>query len=238
MPPGFAKIPLRADGRPILGGAHEAAPNRTSVQAASQGAAAPRPAPAPPRPTSNASAAAAPHHTNHEEASDDLLEQLENEIDGDHDLGDEENDPELDRINKQLKSLMPNLKKMAPPPDDMMDDNLDENLEILMINNDKRDSKIPKQNEPPMKRQSKVPEKLPQINVNPFPAVQPPRAGSAASAKKPVSKELTILMERQHLFKEAALQAKKDGNTNVALVYLRHSKVTFVRILYLFKLRD
>jgi hypothetical protein len=39
------------------------------------------------------------------------------------------------------------------------------------------------------------------------------------------SKELAIITERQRLFKEAALQAKKEGNVNVALVYLKHAKV-------------
>lgn len=38
------------------------------------------------------------------------------------------------------------------------------------------------------------------------------------------SKEITTLLERQRLFKEAALKAKQEGNMSVALVYLRHSK--------------
>ena len=35
---------------------------------------------------------------------------------------------------------------------------------------------------------------------------------------------MQILLERQRLFKEAALKAKHEGNTSVALVYLRHAK--------------
>ena len=39
------------------------------------------------------------------------------------------------------------------------------------------------------------------------------------------NKNLLIVQERQRLFKEAALKAKQEGNTSVALVYLRHAKV-------------
>ena len=38
------------------------------------------------------------------------------------------------------------------------------------------------------------------------------------------SKDLTVLTERHRLFKEAALDAKREGNVNVALVYLKHAK--------------
>jgi LAS superfamily LD-carboxypeptidase LdcB len=48
----------------------------------------------------------------------------------------------------------------------------------------------------------------------------------AATAKsRAMNKELSILLERQRLFKEAALMAKKEGNTSVALVYLRNARV-------------
>jgi hypothetical protein len=50
------------------------------------------------------------------------------------------------------------------------------------------------------------------------------------------SKEISILTERQRLFKEAALEAKRDGNTKVALVYMKHAKVKFhLNILFLGK---
>ena len=59
------------------------------------------------------------------------------------------------------------------------------------------------------------------IQKNPSPKPKP----ANISPNKSQNKELSILLERQHLFKEAALTAKKNGNVDVALVYLRHSKV-------------
>lgn len=50
-----------------------------------------------------------------DEASDDLIAQLEGEIDSDNlEDEDEANDPEVDRINRQINSLMPNIKQMIP----------------------------------------------------------------------------------------------------------------------------
>ena len=59
---------------------------------------------------------------------------------------------------------------------------------------------------------------LPPIAPNPIPAV-------GNSVKRVQNKDLTTILERQRLFKEAALKAKQDGNNKVALIYLRHAKV-------------
>lgn len=61
------------------------------------------------------------------------------------------------------------------------------------------------------------------IQKNPSPKPKPTNISPNKSREQ--NKELSILLERQHLFKEAALTAKKNGNVDVALVYLRHSKV-------------
>jgi hypothetical protein len=58
------------------------------------------------------------------------------------------------------------------------------------------------------------------------PSPKPKPASINSNKSKEQNKELSILLERQHLFKEAALTAKKNGNVDVALVYLRHSKVS------------
>ena len=70
--------------------------------------------------------------------------------------------------------------------------------------------------------------------IIPKPVIQQPAAPTQAKTTKSTvqpakrvqqnSKELGILLERQRLFKEAALKAKQEGNVNVALVYLRHAK--------------
>lgn len=66
--------------------------------------------------------------------------------------------------------------------------------------------------------------------TRPYPAVvqqqqvrQPVKPVSPVKPKTQ-SKELSIILERQRLFKEAALKAKQEGNTSVAIVYLRHAK--------------
>ncbi len=50
------------------------------------------------------------------------------------------------------------------------------------------------------------------------------------------SKEIAILTERQRLFKEAALEAKREGNVKVALVYLKHAKVYLKNYYYFIRL--
>lgn len=51
-----------------------------------------------------------------------------------------------------------------------------------------------------------------------------PKQAAAVASRTGQSKELTVILERQRLFREAALKAKQDGNPSVALVYLRHAK--------------
>lgn len=204
MPPGFAKIPLTADGKAILGGSSSTSTttNRASTQ-----------------PISNRSSqlpvAAASKHDNEDEVSDDLLAALENEVDGFEDDDGEGHDPEMDHINRQLNSLMPAIKKAIPKEhkmDDDIDMDFDEDITTLMEPKGRgagnRDSKAGSS--------SRFPTIIPPV-VAPVPAKQP--------AKKPANKDLAMILERQRLFKEAALNAKREGNTNVALVYLRHAKV-------------
>lgn len=229
VPPGFAKIPLQSDGRPIGGGGGAAQtrptpqqpssqPNRASQQQPS------RPAPAPPP-------AAKPAVSNSDEVDDDLLAALENEADNmdDDDHHDHHNDPELDRINKQINSLMPSIKKAIPKDQHMdidddnddggdgeVDDDFLAKMEKLIAKPDAAPGKGSKGGKPPQQQQQLGP------IVNP-PRVVAPKP--AAVSNKTGNKDLNVLIERQRLFKEAALQAKKEGNTNVALVYLRHAKV-------------
>ena len=63
-------------------------------------------------------------------------------------------------------------------------------------------------------QQQQQPQRQP---INPASVVSP--------TKRAQSKELTILTERQSLFKQAALKAKQEGNVEVALAYLRNAKV-------------
>lgn len=63
-----------------------------------------------------------------------------------------------------------------------------------------------------------------QTNPVPRPAPIPPKSTVSPNQKKQ-NKELQIVIERQRLFREAALKAKQDGNTKVALIYLKHAKV-------------
>ena len=94
--------------------------------------------------------------------------------------------------------------------DDDIDMDFDEDITTLMEPKGRggRDSKVGSS--------SRFPPIIPPV-VAPVPAKQP--------TKKPANKDLAMILERQRLFKEAALNAKKEGNTNVALVYLRHAKV-------------
>jgi hypothetical protein len=239
VPPGFARIPLKPDGRPILGPDSGTSSDRSSLQPstlssnrASQQQQANNKSPSQATRTSHVPSMATTNKTeayDNDELGDDLLAQLENEID-DNDLDDDPNDhdPELANFNKKLKNLMPNIKNLGVPMDyEGLDNDMD--IEKLMIGMDDDDDDVvdrPTGN----KAQSKA--KLPPQPVRNAQSVAPPppqikvhqAAKPAVANKKPASKELSILVERQRLFKEAAVQAKKDGNTNVALVYLRHSK--------------
>ena len=124
---------------------------------------------------------------------------------------------------------MPNIKKLVPK-DDMMDDFEQKTSAYLIPEptvprpNRTSNSQLPKSNSkqnisPPQPQSQQAPK-----------AVSPPNIAQAAAKPKIQSKELTIIHERQRLFKEAALKAKQEGNVNVALVYLRHAKVSFYNL--------
>ncbi len=159
------------------------------------------------------------------------MEQLENEIDeNDIDEDDDGLDAEDDHIRKQLSSLMPNIKKLVPK-DDMMDDFEQKTSAFLIPEQTVRpnrtsNSQLPKAN---IKQNISPPQLQPQSEKQLPKALSPPNTTQAAVKQKFQTKELTILHERQKLFKEAALSAKQEGNVNVALVYLRHAKVIFSR---------
>lgn len=217
VPPGFSKIPLR-DGRPIsssnLAPASSIGPTRLSPQRVS-----PQPPKRVPPP---------PPVDYDEEASDDLLNMLENELDmNDDDFGDDDGgyiDPEEERFNKQIKAAQKLIPDIKVPKEEMLEE------DIMQPNR-----KIPKGNPQKLPQISQVPQlpKMPQVQELPqFP--QGPQIPQVPTQPKPSiqsqqksqkhSKDLQTILERQRLFKEAALKAKQDGNTSVALVYLRHSK--------------
>ncbi len=103
VPPGFAKIPLNSDGRPVL---------TSSVSSSSLAA--------PARPTARR-ASPQPQETKavSEEADDDLLAQLENEIDSDDDDEDDAPlDPEEEKFNQQIRAAQKFIPKMDLPPKD------------------------------------------------------------------------------------------------------------------------
>lgn len=221
MPPGFAKIPLTSDGRPILGGG-------SSSLTAPAAAAGPRASTSSTRVSSIQPSAPPP--TNNDEVSDDLLAALENEADAfEDDGGGGGDDPELERINRQLNSLLPGIKKAIPKEhlkkmddhdvddelmlddhdDLMLDHGFSQNIEKLIIKEEAKAGRVV----------------VPGGGGGARPSQSAAQVKPQPSSKKPASKELAAILERQRLFKEAALQAKKDGNTNVALVYLRHAKV-------------
>ena len=106
---------------------------------------------------------------------------------------------------------------MDDDDDELMDNTgFEKHLDVLTIKQEKRPS-------PNAQRASKQPQPQPQPKQLP-PVVNPPPKKQAVG-KKPVSKDQAMLIERHHLFKEAALKAKHEGNTNSALIYLRHAKV-------------
>ena len=169
--------------------------------------AAPKPAPrSPPKPVET--------YDNVEEPDeDDIINQLEQEI-GD-DLG-EDSDEESRNFQKQInaaKNLIPaNMRHMIPKEEDLElpDSMLEEKLSKLVIPEPKSVSPKSAQNVKPGSGQQQQ-QQRPNNPVSPNKRVQ--------------SKELSILSERQRLFKEAALKAKQEGNVNVALAYLRNAKV-------------
>ncbi|RNA04241.1 coiled-coil and C2 domain-containing 1-like [Brachionus plicatilis] len=198
VPPGFAQIPLQSDGRPIL---NASLPNRTSA--------------VPNKPAPKIARNEEKYDNVNDEAGDDLLEQLSKEIDDDDDdLGGDHLDFEDDHLNRKLNSLMPNIKKMLPK-DHVMDDDFEKKLAAFRPP-DFDDIKPIRQN---LNKDSINTDNVPQPQIKP--ALETKKSPSKKSNS---SKELNILEERQRLFKEAALEAKKQGNINVALAYLRNAK--------------
>ena len=59
------------------------------------------------------------------------------------------------------------------------------------------------------------------------PKINKPPENNKKTVSKPAqhSKDLEIIMQRNKLFKEAALEAKKNGNVKLALTYLKQAKV-------------
>jgi coiled-coil and C2 domain-containing protein 1 len=210
MPPGFAPIPLR-DGRPILSTGKSA-------------------------PTTSKPVIKQPHllqepvqvsnkqqqEEDEDQASDDLLKYLENEIGDDDDLNDADIDPEEEKFNKLIhdasRHIPKNLPKAPKQPENEDDDEylhkeLDSQVKMLKIPKNAQPVKIsPNKRDPVFTDRSIQNVQLPQVAV------------SGNSVRRVQNKELTIILERQRLFKEAALKAKQDGNQKVALVYLRHAK--------------
>jgi len=234
VPPGFCQIPLR-DGRPIGGGGGGGSTSTSSSGNAdvhrhsstlNPGAPSVKPAPARVQPPAAAS------KYEDEEASDDLLRYLENEIDDD-DLNDIEPDPEEEKYNKLINNASKhinvpmgnNKKNSLPKKIDNFDDD-DEDLLNSELGNQIASLKIPQPSQAKQISPKQIPV-LPSIPRQPPPQPQPARnvAGATNSVRRVQNKELTIILERQRLFKEAALKAKQEGNQKVALVYLRHSKV-------------
>ena len=140
MPPGFAAIPLN-EGKAVHGSHSQTTaplhPVRASVTPRDSFVAEKRPHPSsttalsaatttPPLPSKKTSVSPPPvpvavkqkPEPTEQELSDDLLQQLENELDDDDDAGgdelnDEDQDPEYAQIKKQLESLQPNIKKIV-----------------------------------------------------------------------------------------------------------------------------
>ena len=163
---------------------------------------------------------------------DDIINQLEQEIDDNDD--DIELDPEEEKFNHLINSATKHIPKLDKvlPKGAIPEDDLELQLNAFRIpdgNRAKGKQQAPLQPPAQPDRRSRSPNAA----VQPKPQIQPqqpsvrPMPAGAAQAKKPLSKELQVILERQRLFKEAALKAKQDGNVNVALVYLRHAKVSF-----------
>lgn len=209
---------MQSDGRPIMGGGSSTAPATTSNR----------------RPVTQVAAPV--------DDEEDIIAKLSKELDhqdvNDDDDDDGQADPEEEKLNKQLKSVMPAIGKLAPAPDDDFDDD-DLERELAAFTEPSRGSVQPKpavQKSPPQPQQPKTvinksPTTRPMIDPN-NPTAAMAAALAQANTVSPVKqrhqKEIAILAERQRLFKEAALQAKRDGNVKVALVYLKHAKVNFI----------
>ncbi len=219
IPPGFAKIPLERDGKPIIGNGGNGG-SRAPPAAATNN----RPSPSKP--------VVVNHQNNNEDADDDLIRCLEAEMDDNEDFNDIEPDPEEEHINKLINAASKHVKPLSKAQQmkkneeddvELYDNDLESQVEALRIPKSQ-----PKQLVPSPKRNSALP--LTPVPTIPVKQQRQEIAGASSgggggSVKQVQTKELTIILERQRLFKEAALKAKQDGNVKVALVYLRHAKV-------------
>lgn len=147
---------------------------------------------------------------------DDILDMLEQELNMNDVESDNDVDPEEEKFNKQIAAAQKFIPKDIKVPEPDYDEN-----DLLNDEDILQENQIPK---PKIKKQPKPEQQIPQIQ--PFPKVPqfPKPSPQAAKTASRHSKEMTILLERQRLFKEAALKAKQQGNMSIALVYLRHSK--------------
>lgn len=194
VPPGFAKIPLQ-DGRPVI----KSTSSRLVSAVETQERISLQPKK---REKSN----------DPEEASDDLLKMLENELDI-KDVDDDDDgciDPEEEKFNKQIKAAQKLIPNLPVPKDEVFDE------KIIPI----------KKNSEPIQENDQVSEinQIPKIVKVSKKQQSSKKSNQNSKTVQKHDKELAIVLERQRLFKEAALKAKQDGNTSVALAYLRHSK--------------
>jgi hypothetical protein len=208
VPPGFAQIPLQ-NGRPIstqIPSSHSSNNNANTTQQRISSA--------------SGSKQQTKKIETYDNDDDDLINQLENEIDDD-DLGDDGMvDPEEEKFNQQIKAaskfIPKNMLPSGPPPTTV-------GIDSKMLINDPFNSskqRIAQPAQPQVVAQPK-PQRPQQQQQQPNLA---PKQAAAVASRTGQSKELTVILERQRLFREAALKAKQDGNQSVALVYLRHAK--------------
>lgn len=251
VPPGFAAIPLN-NGRPVGGGgssggaAPKVSPPRSSASASLAPPSVAVVAPKSPTRAPSASKQQKIQDDDDDEEfdenkllqgdnddDDDILAQLEREVgdeDDDNDVDIGGLDLEDDYLNQQLKAVSNVLPKMpknkAPGAGaDGLDDEMGMHADLFNMTAN-RGSKLP--NVKPQSTAQQQPKKQigPLPGINPRPQQQQPQP---VATKRPAvttsnNKELAVILERQRLFKEAALKAKQEGNTSVALVYLRHAK--------------
>jgi hypothetical protein len=60
-----------------------------------------------------------------------------------------------------------------------------------------------------------------------MPIIIPPPPVLSPTKQARNIKEIAIITERQRLFRVAALEAKREGNDKVAIVYMKHYKVQY-----------
>lgn len=209
VPPGFSKIPL-SSGRPILAPSLAVSQNSQQQRRVS------------PQPPKKAVPVQPPADY---EVDDDFLAQLEKELDG-SECGDDDDEPmdaEEARFNQQIAAAQKFIPKMDLPKDGMMEEQVvkKQKTKLKQQAND-----LTPIESPDLDQFQEDQFQIPQIPKPKQPQTKQPQPPSASTTRTNTqhSKHIQILQERQRLFKEAALKAKQDGNTSVALVYLRHAK--------------